>query len=270
MTRQQGKDKGGELATRSQKFKGVRGLLEKSKGQFAAALPKVIDPARFMRIALTECQRTPKLLDCTQVSLIGSLMEAAQLGLEPGLLGYAYLVPYKGKCQLIPGYRGLVDLARRSGQIKSIHAEVVYQNDDFDFGYGDEPFIHHKPTKEENTGPVIAVYAVARFKDDGIQRVVLWKREIDAIRARSASANEGPWVTDYNEMAKKSALRRLCKLLPMTAEMRVAQELDIRADRGDEKIEILDIDSGVEPVSTLDAVAADLEQQPDEHGEVPA
>jgi len=222
-----------ELMVYQKKVASVRDLLERSRTQIALALPKHMNADRLLRVAMTSVQRNPKLLDCSQVSLIAAIIQSAQLGLEPDdLLGHAYLVPFKTTVVLIPGYKGLISLARRSGEIKAVYARVVYEKDHFKISFGINETLEHIPTAEENPGPIIGCYAVAHFKDGGYQVEWMWKREIDAIRKRSKAANEGPWVTDYEMMAKKTVLRRLCKLLPASVELATAVALDERAEEG--------------------------------------
>ena len=225
------------LTVYQQKISSVRDLLERSRGQIALALPKHMNADRLLRVAMTSVQRNPKLLDCTQVSLIAAIIQSAQLGLEPDdLLGHAYLVPFKEHgiltVVLIPGYKGLISLARRSGEIKAVYARVVYEKDHFKVSFGIDETLEHIPTPEENPGGIIGCYAVAHFKDGGYQVEWMWKREIDAVRKRSKAAHEGPWVTDYEPMAKKTVLRRLCKLLPASIELATAVALDERAEEG--------------------------------------
>lgn len=202
----------------------LRTLLEANAKQMALAIPKHMDVQRLIRIALTATIKTPKLLDCTQASIVQACLEASQLGLEPdGMTGMAYLVPYKDRCQLIPGYRGLVQLARQSGEISTVQAFVVHEKDQFRYRLGMDPSIDHEPYQgDDDPGKLKAVYAVARFKDNNVQWEVMYKRDIEAIRKRSMAANNGPWVTDYEEMAKKSVIRRLCKLLPLSPQARTA------------------------------------------------
>jgi len=218
--------------TVQQKAGTVRTLIEKCRDQIKMALPRHMTPERMIRVCNTAVAKTPQLLDCDPRSLMGAIIQSAQLGLEPdGVLGHAYLIPFnnrksgKVECQFIPGYKGLVELARRSGQISTIYAEVVHTNDDWDFAYGLEPTLRHRPTSGE-PGDMVAAYAVCRLRDGGAQFSWLWKREVDAVRAQSRSGNSGPWVTHYEEMAKKTALRRLCKLLPTSPELARAVALD--------------------------------------------
>lgn len=222
--------------TLKDKVTNVRGLIERSRSQIVAALPRHMTAERMMRVCNTAVQRTPKLLDCEPRSLIGAIVQASQLGLEPdGTLGHAYLIPFnnrksgKVECQFIPGYKGLIELARRSSQISTIYAQCVFANDAWDFQFGLEPQLRHTPTSEE-PGEMIAVYAVARLRDGGAQFEWMWKRQVDAIRKSSRAANDGPWVTHYEEMAKKTALRRLCKLLPTSPELARAVALDEQAE----------------------------------------
>jgi recombination protein RecT len=151
-------------------------------------------------------------------------------------------LPYGKQVTLIPGYRGLVELARRSGQLSTIYARVVHARDVFHYAMGSDEKIEHVPSDEDEPGDLVAVYAVARFKDGGMQMEVMRKRDIEKIRTRSKSGNSGPWQTDYEEMAKKTVVRRLCKMLPLSPEIAKATQLDEQAERGLPQ----DLDIGVE------------------------
>lgn len=215
----------------------IGGLMEKYRDQVVNALPKHLTPERMQRIVLTELRKNPKLSNCSAISLFGAVIQCAQLGLEPcSALGHAYLIPYGETCQFIIGYRGLIELARRSGQILSINAYAVYKNDVFDFEFGLNPNLIHKPDYEkrkEGEEPIF-VYAVAELKDGGKQFVVMHKKEVDSIRERSASAKgrTSPWLTDYEEMAKKTAIRRLFKLLPVSVELAEAASFSDAGEKG--------------------------------------
>lgn len=248
-------------------YQSFRTTLEKMKPQLMAALPSHIKPERLIRIILTTVNRTPELLECTPETLLGSLMQCAQLGLEPdGVLGQAYLVPFRNwknnnrkEVQLIPGYKGLIKLAYQSGEVGHITARVVRERDDFRYWYGLDEGIEHKPHRGSDAGLLVAVYAWAKIKGvEGKQFVVLEKWEVDAIRDRAKASKNGPWVTDYEEMAKKSALRRLCKMLPASVEkdnLSRAVALDEHADAGlSQGIDYRDmIDVNVEPVALPEA-----------------
>jgi recombination protein RecT len=200
--------------------------IEKMKPEIARALPKHLDPDRVARIATTVMRRTPKLADCTQDSFLGALMTCAQLGLEPGPLGHAYLVPYKQECTFIVGYRGMIELARRSGQVKQVYAKVVRQGDEFEYSFGLEPTLTHKPAGDIDRD-ITHAYAVLHLRD-GVEFEVMTRAEIERVRARSRAAQDGPWVTDFAEMAKKTVLRRLLKTAPMSVEYHTAMAVDER------------------------------------------
>jgi phage RecT family recombinase len=176
---------------------------------------------RLKLVALTTFTRTPALWTCEPVSIARAIVEAGQLGLEPtGLLGGAYLVPRGGKATLLVGYRGLVMLAMRSQLVQRVEARVVRAKDTFDYGYGLEPYLHHQPSRDEDPGAYTGAYAVIFYRDGSRQFDYMSIAEIEAIRARSSSPTAGPWVSDYAEMCKKTPLRRLMKMAPLTVEVR--------------------------------------------------
>jgi recombination protein RecT len=212
----------------------IQGLLTdpKFKAQMALAMPKHMTADRLARIALTEIRKTPALAQCNQASFLGAIMQCAQLGLElGGALGHAYLLPYGQTATFILGYRGMIDLARRSGQMVSLTANVVYENDDFKYQLGLHPDVHHIPAETER-GAMTHVYAVANLKGGGVQFEVMSKYDVDKIRAGSKAGKSGPWVSYYEEMAKKTVIRRLFKYLPVSIEMSRAVGLDEQADAG--------------------------------------
>lgn len=192
--------------------------LERRKDEVQKLAPVGWDVQRMFKAVVAVVARTPTLLECSLDSIIRCSIQAAEIGIVPsGALGGAYLVPYKGQATLIIGYRGLIELARRSGQISKIEARVVYEGDDFHVRYGTDSAIEHMP-RPQTTGTLIAVYAVATLSDGAKQFEVMTKVDVDRIRARSRSGDKGPWETDYNEMARKTVVRRLCKYLPLRAE----------------------------------------------------
>lgn len=218
----------------------LKDLLAKATPSLQAVMPRHLSAEKLIKVALLATSRTPLLLECTPSSILQSVMQAAQLGLEVNSpLGSAYLVPYRNKgvyeCQLIPGYRGLVDLARRSGGILSVDARVVYDGDHLEVDYGTTPRIVHRPklSGHRDTKNIIAVYATALMPDDVRQFEVMTKDEVDAVRARSKAAASGPWVTDYAEMSRKTVVKRLAKYLPLSAELAAAIELDNRYESGE-------------------------------------
>ena len=189
--------------------------------QFARALPSHLTPERFTRIAITALTRTPKLADCTQESLMRCLLDLSAFGLEPDGRR-AHLIPYGNQCTLIIDWKGLAELAMRSGIIAKLHADVVCENDTFVYNMGE--VVAHEVDWRKPRGAMYAAYARAMTKTGESFFAVLSKEEIDAIRKRSRAGTSGPWVSDYNEMAKKTAFRRLAKWLPLSPEFRDAQE----------------------------------------------
>ena len=205
---------------------------EEVKAQFQAALPEFLTVDKFMRIAMTCIKGNKKLQECTVPSLLTAMVQSASLGLIPDpVLGQAYLIPYnnKGKmeCSFQIGYKGLIALARRSGEINSISAQVVYTNDKFDFAYGTEERLTHTPA-EDDRGEIRGVYAIAKFKQGGHQMHFMTKADVDAIRKRSRASTSGPWVTDYAEMMRKTVLKNLAKYLPLSTDFQLAAALDDR------------------------------------------
>lgn len=209
----------------------VTNLLASNMKAIQSCLPKHMTPERMCRVALQTIRRTPQLMNCTPESLVAAIVEASSLGLELDLRGQAYLVPYKNSVTLIPGYKGLMDLAYRSGRVTNIYAEVVCENDQFTFSLGLTPKLEHTPNLEDR-GALKAVYSVARVKDADPAFVVLGKTEIDKIRKASKASGSGPWVQWEEEMWKKTAIRRLCKYLPLSPEIQKAIALDEAADAG--------------------------------------
>ena len=206
----------------------------KIKAQMALALPRHMTADRLARIALTEIRKTPALGRCDQTSFLGAIMQCAQLGLEPGnALGHAYLLPYGNQVQLIVGYRGMIDLARRSGQILSIEARAVYAADKFHVALGLNPDLIHEPNWESGErGDLRFVYAVAKLKDGGTQFEVMSRQDVERVRSQSKAGKSGPWVTHFEEMAKKTVIRRLFKYLPVSIELATAVTLDEQAEIG--------------------------------------
>ena len=219
----------------------LKSLIAKMAPQIARAVPKHIDPERMARIATTAISTTPDLAECSVPSFLGSLLTSAQLGLEPNTpLGHCYLIPRWNKhtrskeATFLLGYQGMIELVRRSGQVRSLYAHAVFEGDEFQFAYGLDPELKHVPCGETDPGKILAVYAVAHLGEGGHDRqfIVLQRRQIDAARARGGDRKFSPWVSDYQAMAEKTAIRRLFKYLPKTAELARAIDLDVRAETG--------------------------------------
>jgi len=217
---------------------GLTKLLAGMQGQMARALPKHLSADRMARVVLTSLRTVKDLALCTPQSFMACIMTLAQLGLEPSNgLGFAYLIPRKNRkagtveCTVILGYQGLIELARRSGQIRSIMATAVYSGDEFTVRYGLHPDLVHVPDWNGQRGRehLVAVYAVAKLKDnDEPIFVVIPKSEIEAARKRGASGAgvSTPWDTDYEAMALKTAVRRIFRWLPKSVEMATAMRVD--------------------------------------------
>ena len=251
----------------------IRALLEKSKGQIAMALPKHLNADRIIRVAMTSIQRTPKLLDCDPKSLIGAIIQSAQLGLEPdGVLGHAYLIPYGNQVQFIPGYKGLIDLARRSGQVVSIGSHVVYSNEKFSLKFGFDETLEHEPLPPSKRGERKGVYAVARLKDGSVHFEWLWSEEVEAVKSQSLKKMKrpsGPWIDNEDEMWRKTSIRRLAKYLPLSVEFAKAAAVDELADAGDntaelfEDLDVIPVLNSQEPASkSIDEAFSQIQQQP--------
>ena len=211
----------------------VRAALEKMKPQLAMALPRHLTPDRLVRVAMTAAQNTPKLLECDRTSVYAAVVTCAQLGLEPdGVLGQAYLIPYGDKVQFIPGYKGLISLARNSGEVVSIGAHEVCERDEFRFAFGLHEDLHHVPARGDR-GEITHFYAIARFRDGGHHWDVMTREEVDTIRDNSQGyrtakrfakngAINSPWAQHYVEMGKKTVIRRIAKYLPLSVQQTAA------------------------------------------------
>lgn len=219
-------------------------LMKSKERQIAAALPKHLTSEKMMRIALTEINRNPALKKCTASSLIGSIIQASQLGLVPdSILGEAYLIPYKNnkknvtECQFMAGYQGLMRLAYQSNAIKNIFAKEVCENDSFKFQWGSEPTLHHTFDRNIDRGVASCYYAIAYLTNGGVQFEVMSKEDVDKHKTMSKTGGTtySPWNTSYDEMAKKTAIRKLLKYLPKSSEdMTLARlvNLDEQGDLG--------------------------------------
>lgn len=197
------------------------------------ALPSVITPERFTRIALSAINTTPKLADCNPVSFLAALMNAAQLGLECNTpLGQAYLIPYQNKgkleCQFQIGYKGMLDLCYRNPQLQTIQAQTVYMNDEFDYELGLEAKLYHKPVMEDR-GEIRCFYALYKLQNGGWGFEVWSRQDIDAYAKKYSKAYESsysPWTTNYESMAKKTVIKQLLKYAPLRSDIAKAVSTD--------------------------------------------
>lgn len=223
----------------------VKTFFESQKATLAAVLPRHVSPDRMLKIALGALRTTPKLMECTVESLMGAVVQCSQLGLEPNTpLGHAYLIPFEKKkkvggewvtekveTQIVIGYKGLIDLARRSGQVVSIAAHAVYEHDHFDYAFGLDEKLEHKPAMSAR-GRVIAFYAVAKLVGGGHAFEVMSAEQVNEIRDASQNykfardKEKTVWGQHYEEMGRKTVLRRLFKYLPVSIELASAAALD--------------------------------------------
>lgn len=242
---------------------------DKFREQLAAALPKFLDTDHFVRSAITEFRLNPALAECSVPSVLGYFMQAAACGLEPAsMLGQCYPVPFRNgktgqrECQFLLGFRGMLSIARRSGEIASVVAEVVHEKDEFSIEYGMKPDLIHKPFIDGDPGEMKGAYVVVRFKGEGIDPVIKYmpKHEIDAHRRRSKSSGSGPWVTDYEEMAKKTVFRSVFKWLPISIEQIQATTTDGGVSRYNADAKTNDIEDLVE----VEFAAAEDDNRPDD------
>lgn len=234
-----------KMVAREAGFGNVKTFFESQKATLAAVLPKHVSPDRMLKIALGALRTTPKLMECTVESLMGAVVQCSQLGVEPNTpLGHAYLIPFEKKkkvgnqwvtdkieTQIVIGYKGLIDLARRSGQVVSIAAHAVHENDHFDYAYGLDEKLEHKPAMSAR-GRVIAFYAVAKLVGGGHAFEVMSAEQVNEIRDASQNykfardKDKTVWGQHYEEMGRKTVLRRLFKYLPVSIELASAAALD--------------------------------------------
>lgn len=243
-----------------------KGQLERSWGRISAVAPKSMNKERMFQLALSAYNQTPGLNECSAASVLGCLMKCTALGMEPSAvdgLGRAYILPFYNKktrskeATFILGYKGMIDLARRSGQLRDISARVVHEGDEFEYEYGLDERLRHVPSTAPVEGrPMTHVYMVAHFNDGGHYIDVMTKGEVDAIRKRSKSPEYGPWSTDYEAMAMKSVIRRAFKFMPVSVEA-------AEGAAADETVQIVNESEGepiiVMPESVEDAVVVDVE-----------
>lgn len=257
-----------QLATKTDKApKTMQGYIKSMEGEIAKALPSVITPERFTRIVLSAISMNPKLSECTPSSFLGAMMTSAQLGLEVNTpLGQAYVLPYSNKGQLEAqfqlGYKGLIDLAYRSGEVEVIQAHIVYANDEFVCEYGLDPKLTHKPASGDRGEPV-KVYAMFKTKSGGFGFDVMSMDEVKAHAIKYSKAYSSafsPWKTNFEEMAKKTVLKRVLKYAPLKSDF-------VRAAVQDESIK-KEISEDMYEVQNETIFDAEFSEVDEETGEV--
>lgn len=213
-----------EVAARDAKPPTITSMLNDLKPELQRALPKGMDADRLARIALTVLRKDPKLAKCDPYSFAGALMTSAQLGLEPGVNEEAYLVPYGKECQLIIGYQGFAKLFWQHPLAKHIDAQAVYERDEFDYAYGLDPFLTHKPARGDR-GEITDYYAVASLSTGARVFTVLTAEEVKKLRGGKVGSS-GNIPDPMHWMERKTALRQLVKLLPKSATLASAVDAD--------------------------------------------
>ena len=214
--------------------KTIADVLKSQWHKIEAVMPQHMSSERLLQLAISTVNHDPKLAQCDIATLLSCVMKCSALGLEPSAvdgLGRAYLLPFKNhgrmEATFILGYKGMLDLARRSGEVMDISARAVYEGDEFEYEFGlDEKCRHIPHADDRNPDNLTHVYMVCHFKDGGHYLDVMTKAEVDAIRKRSKSPNNGPWVTDYEAMAKKTVIRRAFPFLPVSVEAQTAAASD--------------------------------------------
>lgn len=236
--------------TETKKSNTLKALLsqENIKAQFAVALPKHLNADRFARVAITALTRTPKLQECTPESFMKCLLELSALGIEPDGRR-AHLIPYGKECTLILDYKGIAELVMRSGTVSSIHADKVCANDVFAVNRG--KIESHVVDYKSPRGEAYAYYVLITFKDGTEKSEVMTRDECEAIRKRSRAGNAGPWVSDFDEMAKKTVFRRASKWLPLSPEIQ-----DVI--RRDEETEFRNVTPKLPPISLFNNKTSEI------------
>lgn len=252
----------GRKAMTAENRPSMQQYIKQMEGEIKKALPSVITPERFTRIVLSALSTNHALADTTPQSFLGAMMTAAQLGVEPNTpLGQAYLIPYRNhgvlETQFQIGYKGLIDLAYRSGEVSTIQAHVVYEHDTFDYSFGLDPQLKHIPAKSDRGAPVF-VYAVFRTKDGGYGFEVM---SVDDIRKHaqkfSKSYEKGPWQTNFEEMAKKTVLKKTLKYAPLKSDFvrAISQDGTIKTEISEDMFSV--------PSAVIDAEDVDYTDIPD-------
>ena len=263
----------GEIAARQGKPKTLNDYIKLMEPEIKKALPSVITPERFTRMALTAVRSTPGLKSCEPMSFLAAMMSAAQLGLEPNTpLGQAYLIPYKNnkknisEVQFQIGYKGLIDLAYRSGEVEVVQAQCVYENDKFECEYGIEPKLRHVPA-DGDRGKLIKIYAMFRTKSGGYGFEVMSIKDIEDHAknySKSYNSSSSPWKSNFEEMAKKTVLKRVLKYAPLKSDFvrSVVQDETVKSELSHDMYEV--------PAEQIDYVDVDYKESEvdDQTGEV--
>lgn len=259
---------GGQMSAAKSEKKTMQAYIKAMAPAIQKALPSVITPERFTRMVLSALSATPKLAECSPQSFLAAMMTAAQLGVEPNTaLGQAYLLPYRNhgqmECQFQLGYKGLIDLAYRSGEVSVIQAHTVYENDVFEYELGMDPKLRHVPAKADR-GEAVAYYAMFKTKDGGYGFEVMSVDDVQRHAQRyskSYGSGSSPWRSNFDEMAKKTVLKRALKYAPLKSDFvrGVAQDETIKAELSDEMYAVPDETVFEAEGEEIDSTAVDAE-----------
>lgn len=259
---------GGQMSAAKAEKKTMQAYIKAMEPAIKKALPSVITPERFTRMVLSALSSTPKLAECSPQSFLAAMMTAAQLGVEPNTaLGQAYLLPYRNhgqmECQFQLGYKGLIDLAYRSGEVSVIQAHTVYENDVFEYELGMDPKLRHVPAKADR-GEAVAYYAMFKTKDGGYGFEVMSVDDVQRHAQRyskSYGSGTSPWRSNFDEMAKKTVLKRALKYAPLKSDFvrGVAQDETIKAELSDEMYAVPDETVFEAEGEEIDSTAVDTE-----------
>ena len=259
---------GGQMSAAKAEKKTMQAYIKAMEPAIKKALPSVITPERFTRMVLSALSSTPKLAECSPQSFLAAMMTAAQLGVEPNTaLGQAYLLPYRNygqmECQFQLGYKGLIDLAYRSGEVSVIQAHTVYENDVFEYELGMDPKLRHVPARADR-GEAVAYYAMFKTKDGGYGFEVMSVDDVQRHAQRyskSYGSGTSPWRSNFDEMAKKTVLKRALKYAPLKSDFvrGVAQDETIKAELSDEMYAVPDETVFEAEGEEIDSTAVDTE-----------
>ena len=259
---------GGQMSAAKAEKKTMQAYIKAMEPAIKKALPSVITPERFTRMVLSALSSTPKLAECSPQSFLAAMMTAAQLGVEPNTaLGQAYLLPYRNygqmECQFQLGYKGLIDLAYRSGEVSVIQAHTVYENDVFEYELGMDPKLRHVPARADR-GEAVAYYAMFKTKDGGYGFEVMSVDDVQRHAQRyskSYGSGSSPWRSNFDEMAKKTVLKRALKYAPLKSDFvrGVAQDETIKAELSDEMYAVPDETVFEAEGEEIDSTAVDTE-----------
>ena len=255
-------EKAGKKEVKLTKGMSIEDMIKAMAPEIKNALPEVMKPERFTIMALSTLNNNPKLRECSQITFLAAMMNAAQLGLEPNTpLGQAYLIPYRNhgkmECQFQLGYKGLIDLVYRNPNIQTVQAQCVYENDEFDYELGLEPKLVHKPALTDR-GKLILVYALWKAENGGYGFEVMSKDDIDTHArkySQSYSSTSSPWKSNYEEMAKKTVIKKCLKYAPLRSDM-------LRAVNTDETIKSsISVDMSEVAPNEVEGEYEEMEQQ---------